>query len=205
MGASERRARQRDELRGEILAAARAIVMKQGYAELTMRRIADAVGYSPAAIYQYFENRDAIAIALMEQGFGALNAAFASAAASTDPFEQLAHVARTYVSFGLENPETYRLMFMEDPQITRALLERPADPDEEGSAAYAAVINPVATLAQRGQLRPGITVMAAADAFWVALHGLVSLKITCPSFPATPAAELTDLLIETLVRGMVIA
>jgi AcrR family transcriptional regulator len=197
MGAVERRTKQREELRAQILAAARLIVLEDGYRALTMRRIAEAVEYSPAAIYQYFENRDAIAAGLMDQGFEELATAFESLTPIADPVERLKAVARTYIAFGLDHPETYRLMFMEDPEITKSLLERPTE-NGAGERAYAALMSPIAELAARGRLRPGLDVAAVTDVLWTSTHGLVALKLTCPKFPATP----TDALIDTLLRAL---
>jgi AcrR family transcriptional regulator len=205
MGAVERRSRQREELRGQILAAARQVVLTGGYRALTMRRIAEAVEYSPAAIYQYFENRDAIATALMAEGFEQLAATFEPLAAIADPRERLEAVAQAYIRFGLEHSETYRLMFMEDPHITASLLGATSKPEDAGARAYAALIGPLAELRERGRLRPHLEVQALADAVWVALHGFVALKLTCPKFPATPTETLMPTLLQTLFEGCLLA
>lgn len=201
MGALERRTRQREELRGQIVAAARRIVLTEGYRALTMRRIAEAVEYSPAAIYQYFENRDAIAEALMGEGFAQLDALLEPLSAITDPRERLEAAGRAYVQFGLEHSETYRLMFMEDPHITSELLGKSAGPDDPGARAYGALIGPIAELRERGALAPGLDVAAVADAFWSALHGFVALKLTCPSFPGTPTETLVPTMLRTFFDG----
>ena len=201
MGAVERRSRQREEFREQILAAARQIVLSEGYRALTMRRIAEAVEYSPAAIYQYFESRDAIAIALMEEGFDALAAAFEPYASIVNPRDRLEQVGGAYVRFGLERPETYRLMFMEDPEITATLLVGSTQSNTAGARAYLALIEPVALLSARGTLQPGMEVQAVADSLWSALHGLVALKLTCPTFPATPTHALLSTLLRTLLDG----
>lgn len=201
MGATERRSRQREELRAQILDAARRIVLAEGYSALTMRRIAEAVEYSPAAIYQYFESRDAIAEALMAQGFEQLAAAFEERAAMADPRERLLEVGSAYVRFGLEHSETYRLMFMDDPQITAEFLGTQTEAGDSGARAYAALLGPVTELRERGRLRPALDVQAVADSLWSALHGLVALKLTCPKFPATPVDTLLPTMLTTLLDG----
>jgi AcrR family transcriptional regulator len=201
MGAVERRTKQREELRASILAAARGIVLREGYRSLTMRRIAEAIEYSPAAIYQYFESRDAIAAALMDEGFEQLAAAFEPLASTVDPLARLEAVARAYVAFGLDHPETYRLMFMEDPEITATVLSAPSQANA-GERAYAAIITPVGELAARAKLHAGLDVQATADALWSALHGLVSLRLSCPKFPVTPNAPLLDTLVTALFHGI---
>jgi len=200
--AAERRERLRDEFRREIVGAARRIVVEDGYAALTMRRIGEAIGYSAASIYQYFANRDAIAGALMEEGFVELVEAFAPAATIADPLSRLKAVGRAYVRFGLTRPETYRLMFMEDPKITAGVLEGSAGENSAGMRAYAAILEPLVQLFERGRLRDDLTPPVAADVMWISLHGLVSLKLTCPKFPATPDDALLDATMETLACGL---
>ena len=58
MGIVERKERQKAELREQILDAARAIVLAEGFDALSMRKIADAIEYSPATIYLHFASRD---------------------------------------------------------------------------------------------------------------------------------------------------
>ncbi len=203
MGAAERRARQREETRSQIVDAAREIVVNEGYHALTMRRIAEAVEYSPAAIYQYFQSRDAIAVAVSGEGFAQLLEAFAPARSIKDPRTRLEAIARAYVDFGLNNPQTYRLMFMEDPEITRALLEEP-DQNAPGTQAYLALVEPIAILAQSGAIdaRDEASIRGIADTFWVCVHGIVSLKLTCPSFPETPVEPLIATMLRTFFEGI---
>jgi AcrR family transcriptional regulator len=203
MGAVERRTRQREELRGQIVAAARQIVLTEGYRALTMRRIAEAVEYSPAAIYQYFESRDGIARALMSDGFAQLATDFEPLRAIADPRERLEAVAHAYIRFGLEHGETYRLMFMEDPEITKSLLETSGGDDDPGVRCYMALIEPVARLQQSGALARDLDVQAVADAFWSALHGFVALRLTCPKFPVTPDEALVPTLVRMLFDGCI--
>ena len=56
MGRKERRLRDQQELKQSMLEAARAIALAEGWSNVTMRKIADRIEYSHAAIYDYFEN-----------------------------------------------------------------------------------------------------------------------------------------------------
>ena len=101
------------------MAAARAIVLEEGFTALTMRKIADAVEYAPGTIYLYFESRDSIAFELCRRGFEELRAALSPAAAIADPEKRLREMGRLYVRFGIERSETYRLIFMEDAKYSQ--------------------------------------------------------------------------------------
>jgi AcrR family transcriptional regulator len=122
MGITERKTRQKQALRERILDAARHIVVREGFAALSMRKIADAIEYSPATLYLHFESRDEIARALCAEGYAQLLSSFEPLAQIADPAERLRALGRAYVAFGVAHPETYRLIFMEDPSYMGAAL-----------------------------------------------------------------------------------
>ena len=72
MGITERREREREEVRKKILDAARELFEREGYDNVTMRRIADAIEYSPTTIYLHFEDKDDLVRALCHEDFGRL-------------------------------------------------------------------------------------------------------------------------------------
>jgi len=201
VGTAQRREREKTELRERILDAARNIVRREGFGALTVRKIADAIEYAPGTLYLYFENRDAIARELSFEGFRKLLEGFAPAEAIVDPLARLEAIGRAYVRFGMENPEIYRLVFMEDPQLTTAVFK--AAGDDPGQRAYRALIDPLEELRKAGRLRPGAEVQALADTLWAVVHGIVSLKLTCPGFPVTPAEPLVDTALRTFLAGVV--
>src|ERR1043166_4167468 len=69
MGIKERQERDRESVRRGILDAARELFVSEGYQNVSMRKIAERIEYSPAAIYGYFPSKDDIFFALAEEGF----------------------------------------------------------------------------------------------------------------------------------------
>jgi AcrR family transcriptional regulator len=201
MGIAERKERQRAELRGQILEAAREIVLRDGFDGLTMRKIAEAIEYSPATIYSHFTSRDEIAQALVEAGFSELLAYLAPAGAVADPQDRLDAIGRAYVQFGLEHPQTYRLIFMENYTALVMGGEKREDPNAPGNRAFAVLETTVGELIARNRIRP-IEPALCAEMLWAAVHGIVSLKLVCPDFPKTSAAPLTDAMLATLRNGL---
>jgi AcrR family transcriptional regulator len=200
VGTAQRRERERTELRERILQAARAIVRREGFAALTIRKIADAIEYAPGTLYLYFENRDAIARELSSEGFRKLLEDFGPAEKIADPRARLEAIGRAYVRFGMKHPEIYRLVFMEDPQLTTAVFK--AAGDDPGQQAYRALIEPFEQLREAGRLRPGSDAQALADTLWSVVHGIVSLKLTCPGFPLTPVETLLDTALRSFFDGL---
>jgi AcrR family transcriptional regulator len=60
MGIKERQERDREAVRRGILDAARELFVAEGYMNVSIRKIAERIEYSPAAVYGYFESKDDI-------------------------------------------------------------------------------------------------------------------------------------------------
>ena len=106
------------DLRRRILDTARHLLVKKGYQNLSMRKIADAIGYSATSIYLYFDSKDALLHALIHEGMMQLQDELSETAADRPdaPVERLQALCRTFIDFGLENPEYYEIMFQLRPE-----------------------------------------------------------------------------------------
>jgi AcrR family transcriptional regulator len=186
MGIVERKSRQKQALRERILEAARRIVMREGFAALSMRKIADAIEYSPATLYLHFASRDEIAQALCAEGYAQLLETFVPLARIADPAERLRALGRAYVAFGVAHPQTYRLIFMEDPSYTGAALG--------GMAAAGTGVSGAAT-AETGGVDEAVAIPAAGTAVAAAAAGTTATGTTAPGTTATvsPASGKTNL------------
>lgn len=69
MGVQERRAREKKELRQEILDAAREMFVRDGFENVSMRKIAEKIEYSPTTIYLYFQDKADLLDCLCEETF----------------------------------------------------------------------------------------------------------------------------------------
>ncbi|BCF97415.1 hypothetical protein PPGU19_019840 [Paraburkholderia sp. PGU19] len=198
MGIAERKTRQKQELRTRILDAARRIVMREGFGALSMRKIADAIEYSPATLYLHFESRDAIARALCAEGYAQLLASFEPLTAIADAAERLKAIGRAYVAFGVAHPETYRLIFMEDPSYTGAALvgdgtqNDGVHEDHADDKAFRLMLESIDALKAEGRLPDTSDSQVCAEAFWATMHGIVALHLTCPVFPRAPLDAVVD-------------
>ncbi|RKH97094.1 TetR/AcrR family transcriptional regulator [Corallococcus sp. AB038B] len=200
MGITERKERQRAELRENILRVARDMVMKEGFGALSMRKLADAVEYAPATLYLHFENRDAIARELCVRGFQELLAALEPPATVKEPVERLSRMAEAYVSFGLKHPETYRLIFMEDPKLSAELFQD--QQHGEGPRSFALLVTAFEDLKAAGRAPEATPAEQLAEVFWAGLHGIISLKLTCSGFQGSPAEVLARTLVASLVHDL---
>ena len=198
----ERKEREKAEFREKVLKAARKIVLKEGFDALSMRKIAEAIEYAPGTIYLYFESRDAIAQELCQRGFGELLQALAPSAGIADPRDRLAEIGRLYVQFGIDHPETYRLIFMEDPKFSDTVFNE-KDPHSPGDQALHFLVAAFDQLKAQKRLRVRTDSTKLADALWAAMHGIVSLKLTCDGYPATSTDDLVEVMRDALFDGLI--
>lgn len=112
MTTKKRRERDRERMRRRILDAAKQLFVKEGFDNVSLRRIASTIEYSPAAIYRYFKNKREILSVLREEGFRSfVEAQEKRADTITDPLERLKAGGRGYIKFALTQPENFHLMF----------------------------------------------------------------------------------------------
>jgi AcrR family transcriptional regulator len=205
MGIIERKQRHKDALRDRILAAARDIVLREGFAALTLRKLAAAIEYAPGTIYLHFAGRDDIARQLCIAGFRELLAALQPAAAIADPRGRLEAILAAYIRFGIANPETYRLIFLADPEVTGAALPSDllANPDDPGAQAFMLLARALEALRAEGRLAADGDAIALAKVLWAGAHGVVSLELTCAALRSTPAEDFGAAMIGALLDGIV--
>ncbi|AYD02386.1 TetR/AcrR family transcriptional regulator [Neorhizobium sp. NCHU2750] len=191
MGISERKARERDERERRIVVTARAIAEREGWAAVTIRRLADEIEYSQPVLYSHFQNRDEIVGAVALEGFGELAELLGDARrpAST-PAEQAQDVACTYLDFAFERPALYDAMFVLPTGLRFARSDTPA----QLRATFGAMLAVIAPFADEA------TAETETETFWAALHGLAQLERHGRIRPAFRAIRLA-LLVEMISGG----
>ena len=123
MGIKERHGREREAIRRAILDAARDLFVRDGYDNVSIRKIAERIEYSPAAIYGYFPSKDDIFFALAEEGFRLLHGDGATDTAFDDqpPLERIRSTFYRLYDFSRHHPQYFALMFVDRsvPRISR--------------------------------------------------------------------------------------
>ena len=117
LGVKERQEREREAVSRAILDAARDLFVAEGYQNVSIRKIADRIEYSPAAIYSYFPSKDDIFFALAEEGFHLLFdtacPAESAMAESADPIDGVRGAFWHFYLFSRKHPEYFALMFVD--------------------------------------------------------------------------------------------
>jgi AcrR family transcriptional regulator len=106
------RQKQKELTKNAILNATEQIVLQEGWQAVSIRKIADAIGYSLPVVYNHFENKDAIQEEFVRQGFNMLAMAMQSTKEKyQDAEQQLTQMALSYFEFAFSNAAYYKMMF----------------------------------------------------------------------------------------------
>jgi AcrR family transcriptional regulator len=186
----------RQAVRTAILRAARTAFLRDGFASVSMRRLAAKIGCSHGSLYLHFKNKEQLFDCLVEESFAQLAQALHAlqlGRANEDPVRLLKRAARGYVDFGLRNPGAYEFAF---------IVRQPGRPQPwKPHLAYEYLQQLVGRClaAKHGRARD---VAAASQALWAAVHGVTSLLILRPWLPWVSTDQLIRRVINSAVDGL---
>jgi AcrR family transcriptional regulator len=202
MGTKERRKREKESLRQEILDAARQLFLQNGFENVSMRQIAEKIEYSPTTIYLYFADKAELFSSLCEETFAKLEGELAAITKTDcDPALCLRKGAEAYIRFGLRYPHHYQLVFMtphphKEEEVRDFRLTGVA-----GDRSFRYLVEIISKGIGQGKFRRSDPMIMAQTA-WTAMHGITSLLITMKEFPWVDRDVLIESAVETLVRGV---
>ncbi len=192
-----RRERQRADTRAELLAAAHELVRNEGYDGLTIRKLAEKVGYAPMSVYSYFSDKQAILEAVAQDTFEKL-AKYVDGHESGDPMVALRHGLMEYAAFGMDNANEYRTIFM-----TEKAHEHSDEKFEElrrTNPAYAGLLRCVEEGIAAGHLKGDAE--AIATILWTVVHGAISLMLTFRKFPFGEPMKYVGTIVDLTLAGL---
>ncbi len=86
-----------------------------GADHVSLRAVAAAVGVSPSAAYHHFADKEALMEAVSERGFVQLDSFIlnqvSGEAGQCDPLKLMRHAANAYISFAVDHPHLFQVMF----------------------------------------------------------------------------------------------
>jgi AcrR family transcriptional regulator len=175
MGITDRKEREKQEMRRLIIEAAMHMFLEEGYEKTSIRNIAEKIEYSPATIYLYYKDKDELLYEVQRHAFDQLYETFAEKAVSKSPAKKLEQLLKAYVQFGLEKPDLYDLMF-----IIRAPMNAVDDNEAwvNGERCFQFLLGCIDECMAQKILRFKDK-MVAALSVWTTGHGLVSLNVRC--------------------------
>lgn len=154
-----------------ILRCARDLLLAEGAAALSMRKVASAAGISATAIYRHYEDREALIFAVAEEGFRLFALDLYASLEGADPWDRLTRAGAGYLRFAMNHPEYYRVIFMSDTRVLARF-------NEETVRCFGPtrlfLVDRVRECQDAGLLRAGDP-NGLALTIWAHCHGLVSL------------------------------
>lgn len=157
-------------MRAALIEAGAKLLAEQGSAALTARALALAVGASTSAVYTHFGSMPELRRAIRHEGFARFRTLLDAVPVGDEPLNELIELGRAYIQNAFENPDLYRVMFMEAPL------------DEEDWATGLDTFQRLVDATQRAidsGVYPGVRdAYFAAQQFWTTGHGAVSLVLT---------------------------
>jgi AcrR family transcriptional regulator len=183
----------------ELLAAAEAVLVREGPGGLTVRAVAAEAGIAPMGVYNRLGGKDGLVDALLIKGFDRLRAAVEAPmndTAQPDVRARFLSSGLSYRRFALDNPHFYSIMF-ED-----SVLHEHDNPEveEHAKAAFGALVRIVELSAAAGVIA-ALDPVEVAQQIWSSLHGAVALELR--GLVLAPDPQYTyQLLLATLLRGL---
>jgi AcrR family transcriptional regulator len=179
----------------ELLAAAEAVLVREGPGGLTVRAVATEAGIATMGVYNRLGGKEGLVDALLIKGFDRLRAA-CDAASGPDLRARFYDCGLRYREFALANPHFYAIMFedaipheFDNPEVA-----------EHAEAAFYALVRTVELCAAAGVIAAPQPVETAQQ-IWSTVHGAVALELKGLIQTENPAATYRASL-DTLARGL---
>lgn len=161
-------------VRKAMLEAASELLVERGYDGLTLAEVGKKVGFTTTNVYRYFDNKNDLIYAAIEDSFVAFGERLEAAKQSTEnPFERIFTLGRAYVQFAHDHPVSYQLMFVDKTDYLFGEREVP------GVDKLSYLFEAVGEAMQAGAIRHG-NVEATAHVLWGQLHGILMLTDAMP-------------------------
>ncbi len=180
MDTEKPRTRRNVRIKQAIIKSAVEIIHNEGLSALSIRRIADAIDYSPASIYEYYANKDAILQAVCEEGFAKLTVALNDYPPQTDIRVATRESGVQYVKFAVSNPDYFLLMFSSMGNQVHRNPEVSPDIQLLNSPAFMVIHTHIQAMIAGGHcvVTPTYGSFQIALSAWQMVHGIAMLALT---------------------------
>src|SRR5580700_9294019 len=179
----ERKLRDRQARRAQIIGAARRIAELEGWSNVTVRRLSDEISYSQPVLYAHFGSREGILAAVAIEGFQELGLALEKARKRVKRGNAVESVAAAYLKFAASSPALYEVMFLLSLSVPFGEAATPP----ELRFAFSQLLELF-----RGQSSKAEVL---SELFWASLHGIAEL-IRTKRFPPSRQKERVSKLVE---------
>jgi AcrR family transcriptional regulator len=203
MGTHERRSREKDGLRRKILDAATGLFVEEGYENVSMRKIADRIGYAPSTIYLHFHDKVDLVASICKEAFAELDRRLDGIIGTgIRPREALRSCLRQYIQFGLDHPAYYVFAFC-TPSAVFKDIDGASFTNIHGCAigSFQRLRSGIQACMESGDIPTG-DVESIAQSTWLCTHGVTSGLVVNRGFPFLERERLIDESLDRILRGV---
>ena len=179
---AERKLRDKQARRAQIISAARRIADLEGWSNVTVRRLSDEISYSQPVLYAHFGSREGILTAVAVEGFQEMGLALEKARKRAKRGNPVESVAAAYLKFAASSPALYEVMFSLGLSVPFGDVATPA----ELHFAFSQLLE---------LFGPSSKAEVISELFWASLHGIAELTRT-KRFPRIRQKERVRVLVE---------
>ncbi|MFD2598850.1 TetR/AcrR family transcriptional regulator [Sphingobacterium corticis] len=177
MSKQEQKRRYKEDFRSRILNAAKKLFVEEGIEATSIRKIANAISFSPTTIYLYYKDKSDIVYALHLEGFSLLRQQMQVLMHVEHPFERLKAIGKAYLSFAVSEPGYYELLFMKKEPM-QFLDDNCVESEwEEGDRVFEMLQETIKSCQEQGYFKNMDTSTLSLQA-WSTAHGIASLFIS---------------------------
>jgi AcrR family transcriptional regulator len=199
-----RAAERRTERRKQILDTASQLFSEHGYESVTLRAIAEKLGYAHAALYRYFPDKASLLAEICRETFDQLIVELDAKQAKAKGHEaQLLAVSLGFVRFGVAHPHHFRVLFS-GPE-NRNGIGGSEHIDAIGRPLFERLMQAFVACSETAGLSAK-TRMLDAQTWWISLFGTTHILVTsCAIIRPASSDEVIRRHIEVMWKGFQIS
>jgi AcrR family transcriptional regulator len=163
---AERKLRDKQARRAQIISAARRIAELEGWSNVTLRRLSDEISYSQPVLYAHFGSREGILTAVAIEGFQEMGLALEKTRKRVKRGNRVESVAAAYLEFAASSPALYEVMF----SLSLSVPFDDAATPPEMRFAFSQLLELFQGQSSKSEL--------ISELFWASLHGIAELTRT---------------------------
>ncbi|MBZ9607687.1 TetR/AcrR family transcriptional regulator [Clostridium estertheticum] len=202
MGITERRQLEKEIIRKKIIDATNDILVEEGYENLSIRKIASRIEYSPGIIYHYFKDKAEIVSFVVAEGYGNILKIISEIPIDTEnPDKTIVNGMRSYIELMLENPQQFRVVLMNDIETIQEkvnMLQEGISKERKSIQGLCKLVE----LAIKKNIFRKMDIELTAQIIWTSTHGLVSRLILEKNITKQQKERLINHHFEILINGL---
>lgn len=204
MGIAERREAEKEALKKKIIDAASEILINEGYTNLSIRKIAAKIEYSPGIIYHYFKDKSEILSFIIKRGQTKISKIINETLIDeNEPENTIINVLRNYIKFVLDEKETSRAVLMNNLDATNLNIKMLYEGVSKDKKSMSAMCDCIQMGIDNGRFKK-VDVELTAQIIWTSTYGLISRLIIENDIPKQQEKKLIERHLQFIVDGLII-